>query len=71
MRAIITSPKIIIEIDSRIDYEVKSKHHQTRKQIAAENELFSHALKSEIGKIKARQNGLSDYLSRQKLPIFS
>jgi hypothetical protein len=56
-----------MEIDGKIDYEVKKKQHQVKEQIAAENELFSHALKEEVEQIKNRQHGLSDYLKRQKL----
>ncbi len=53
-----------LEVAMRIEQQNKTLVHKTQETIAAENELFTHALQSEVENLKRNQHTLRDFLSR-------
>jgi hypothetical protein len=56
-----------LEVTQRIEEHNKTLTHQTKEIILAENDLFSHAIQSEVDQLKKSQHGLRDFLNRGKL----
>jgi hypothetical protein len=53
--------------NTKLDFEKQTKLHKVQKEIEAENELFSHAIQSEVEQIKRNTLGLRDYLSKGRI----
>lgn len=52
---------------NKIELEKKITHHQTQKEIEAENELFTHAVNNEVERIKDSSFALKDYLTKGRM----
>ena len=58
-----------LEINNLVELETKTKNHRTIETIKADNELFTHAMKSEVEGLKQNTSGLKEYLKRGKMII--
>lgn len=56
-----------LDVKNKMEYESSIKNHKNKEIINAENELFTHAVKSEVDIIKKSPLTLKEYLSRGKL----
>jgi Domain of unknown function (DUF4407) len=52
---------------NKIELERNITKHQTQQEIEAENELFTHAIKTEVGRIKDSSFALKDYLTKGRM----
>jgi hypothetical protein len=52
---------------NKIDLEKNITKHQTQQEIEAENELFTHAMKTEVERIKDSSFALKDYLTKGRM----
>ena len=58
-----------LETNNLVELETKTKNHRTIETIKADNELFTHAMKSEVEGLKQNTSGLKEYLKRGKMII--
>lgn len=56
-----------LDAQTIVDYETKTKIHRNVQEVEAENELFTHAVRTEVDNIKNSSSGLKDYLKRGKI----
>jgi hypothetical protein len=56
-----------LEVNNKLELEQQTRAHKNKELIAAENELFSHALNSEVDTLKRGHMGLKDYLQKSKI----
>lgn len=56
-----------LRTQTKLDFETKTTLHKNVQEIEAENELFSHAIKSEVESLKQNTGGLKDYLKKGKI----
>jgi hypothetical protein len=56
-----------LEVNNKLELEQQTRAHKNKELIAAENELFSHALNSEVDSLKRGHMGLKDYLQKSKI----
>lgn len=54
-------------VNHKLDFEKQTRGHQNQETITAENELFSHAIKSEVDAVKRNSLSLKEYLSRGRM----
>ena len=53
-----------LEVNQKLNFENQTRSHRNQELIKAENELFSHAINSEMEELKNSARSLKDYLSR-------
>lgn len=58
---------LALDTNTQLEYETKTKEHQNRAVISAENELFTDALNKKITKEKENAVGWVDILKRKRL----
>lgn len=53
-----------LEVNQKLTFEQQTRHHRNQELIKAENELFTHAINSEMEELKNSARSLKDYLGR-------
>jgi Domain of unknown function (DUF4407) len=53
-----------LEVNQKLHFEHQTRSHRNQELIKAENELFTHAINSEMEELKNSARSLKDYLSR-------
>ena len=56
-----------LEAQTKTEFASKTKLHRNAAEIEAENELFTHAIKSEVEQLKQNTGGLKDYLKKGRI----
>ena len=56
-----------LEAQTKTEFASKTKLHRNAAEIEAENELFTHAIKSEVEHLKQNTGGLKDYLKKGRI----